>query len=82
MWGFAWMFWVVPLLFFVMMTRRWRCERGGMRRGGYGRPGDESDLRREMESHRSTVDSLETRIAQLEERLDFAERLMAGRREG
>jgi uncharacterized coiled-coil protein SlyX len=35
-----------------------------------------------MESHRSTVDSLETRIAQLEERLDFAERLMAGRREG
>jgi hypothetical protein len=84
MWGFAWMFWVVPLFLFVMMMRRRRWERWAMMRGGYDRPGQghESALRREMEGQQSTIDSLETRIAQLEERLDFTERLLAGRKEG
>ena len=37
--------------------------------------------RRELEDQQASVDALETRIAQLEERLDFTERLLAGRRE-
>ena len=27
MFGFAWMFWLIPLLLFCMMARRWRRER-------------------------------------------------------
>ena len=27
MWGFAWMFWLMPFLLLVMLTRHWRWER-------------------------------------------------------
>jgi hypothetical protein len=77
MWGFAFMFWLVPLLLFSFAFRRRRW---------YGRRGpppwaDAGDLRREIESQRGTIERLESTVSQLEERLDFTERLLAGRHE-
>jgi hypothetical protein len=77
MWGFAFMFWLVPLLLcsFAFRRRRW-----------YGRSGpsswhDGEDVRREVEAQRGTIERLESTVSQLEERLDFTERLLAGRHE-
>jgi hypothetical protein len=76
MWGFAWMFWLMPFLLFVMLTRHWRRERWAVvGRGGSPR------LEQELDEHRAYVDGLERRVAELEERLDFTERLLAGRPE-
>jgi hypothetical protein len=77
MWGFAFMFWLVPLLLFSFAFRRRRW---------YGRHGpspwaDAGDLRQEIESQRGTIERLESTVSQLEERLDFTERLLAGRHE-
>ncbi|HYC32842.1 MAG TPA: hypothetical protein VEB59_11185 [Gemmatimonadales bacterium] len=71
MWFFGWMFWLVPLILFSMMMRRRRWE------GRHYAPRRD----RELEDQRATVDALETRVMQLEERLDFTERLLAGRAE-
>jgi len=75
MWGFALMFWWVPLLLlsFVFRRRRWY--------GRHGQPPwtDGPDLRREIETQRGTIERLESTVGQLEERLDFTERLLAGR---
>jgi hypothetical protein len=76
MWGFAWMFWLLPFLFFMMVTRHRRRERWAVaHRGGSPR------LERELDEQRGYVDSLERRVAELEERLDFTERLLAKRSE-
>jgi hypothetical protein len=70
--GFVWMFWLMPVLIFFMVTRHWRRERWAFAaRGGSPR------LERELDEHRAYVDSLERRVAELEERLDFTERLLA-----
>ena len=82
MWGFAWMFWLVPLLFFLSMRRRWRWERWAMSGGGYGPRTDSGPLKSELEHQRASIEELEGRIAQLEEKLDFTERLVSGRRDG
>lgn len=82
MWGFGWMFWMVPLFFFVMLMRRRRWERWATMQGGYGPRRDGGKFERDLEGQRSNIDALETRIAQLEERLDFTERLVSGRRDG
>jgi len=74
MWGFAWMFWLVPFLLFMMMTRHRRRERWAM--AGTGMP---PRFERELDEQRTYVDSLERRVADLEERLDFTERLLAER---
>jgi hypothetical protein len=76
MWFYGWMFWLVPLFFFSMMMRRRRWERWQGERS-HGDPRRD----RELEEQRSTIDALETRVMQLEERLDFTERLLAGRAE-
>ena len=76
MWGFAWMFWLVPFLLFLMVTRHWRRQRWAM--GGHGWT---PRLERELDEQRSYVETLERRVAELEERLDFTERLLAGRTE-
>jgi hypothetical protein len=65
MWAFAWMFWLIPLLFFCMAARHRRRERWARQRW--------------VEDDRDYVDSLERRVTDLEERLDFTERLLAGR---
>lgn len=84
MWGFAWMFWMVPLFFCFAMMRRRRWERWAMAQGYYraGAGGSGSGLQREVESQRTSIEELEHRIAQLEEKLDFTERLVTGRRDG
>ena len=71
------MFWLVPLLLFSFAFRRRRWY------GRYGSPPgvDAGDLRREIESQRATIERLENTVSQLEERLDFTERLLAGRHE-
>ena len=74
MWGFAWMFWLVPFLLFMMMTRHRRRERWAMA-GAAMSP----RVERELDEQRTYVDSLERRVAELEERLDFTERLLAER---
>jgi hypothetical protein len=76
MWGFAWMFWLMPFLFFVMLTRHWRREQWTMAGRGVS-----PRLERELDEHRVYVDGLERRVAELEERLDFTERLLAQRSE-
>ena len=76
MWGFAWMFWLMPFLLFVMLTRHWRRERWAVA----GRR-ESPRLERELDEHRVYVDGLERRVAELEERLDFTERLLAKRPE-
>ena len=77
MWGFAFMFWLVPLLLISMAFRRRRWY------GRYGPPpwADGADLRREIEAQRGTIERLESTVSQLEERLDFTERLLSGRHE-
>jgi len=77
MFGFAWMFWLIPLLFFCMMARRW-----GRRRWVHALPGALPRREQELDEQREYVDSLERRVAELEERLDFTERLLAQRNQG
>jgi hypothetical protein len=77
MWRYPWMFWLVPLLFILLATRRRRWSRwAGPGRRDY--PLD-VDVGKRLEDQATTVDALEARVAQLEERLDFTERLLAGR---
>jgi hypothetical protein len=52
----------------------------GYYRAGPG--GSGGGLQREVESQRTYIEELEHRIAQLEEKLDFTERLVTGRRDG
>ena len=76
MWGFGWMFWLLPLLFFAMMSRHGRRERWTT-----GRRAPSPRLERELDEHRVYVEGLERRVGELEERLDFTERLLAKRSE-
>ena len=66
---FGWMFWLLPFFFFLMIMRRRRWERAR------ARPPREGDRdQRDREQQRSYIDALDTRVSQLEERLDFTER--------
>ena len=90
----GWMWILIPFFFFVMFRRRsWMGwdHRGNKRR--FQRSMDtmrdhvettsagSSRLSEELEDHRRYVDQLENRVAELENRLDFTERLLAGRQE-
>jgi hypothetical protein len=77
MWGIAWMFWLIPFFFFLMMTRHWRRQHWA-----YAAGGGSVRLERKLIEQRDYVDSLERRIVELEERLDFTERLLAQRNQG
>jgi hypothetical protein len=96
MWFFGWMFWLVPLLLFAAVMRRRRWERWAMMGPrGYGpysgwwgpwqqprwREQQAPAPRGEQDQQQAYIETLESRIAQLEERLDFTERLLEGRRE-
>lgn len=67
---FGWMFWLLPffLMMMVMRRRRWERWQAPPARDG-----------RELEEQRTYIESLESRVSQLEERLDFTERLLASR---
>jgi hypothetical protein len=77
MWGFGFMFWLVPLLLFSFAFRRRRWYASHAPQPWH----DGADLRREVEEQRGTIERLESTVSQLEERLDFTERLLAGRHE-
>ena len=70
----GWMFWLLPFLFFCMAARHWRRERWV-----HALPGGSPRVDRELDEYREYVDGLERRVAELEERLDFTERLLARR---
>ncbi|HET7423264.1 MAG TPA: hypothetical protein VFJ92_06875 [Gemmatimonadales bacterium] len=73
----------MPLLLISMAFRRRRWYGRYGPSGRYGPPpwADGSDLRREIEVQRGTIERLESTVSQLEERLDFTERLLSGRHE-
>ena len=68
---FGWIFWLMPLVMWMMFVRRRRWER-------WQAPPPRDP---ELEEQRSTLEALESRVLQLEERLDFTERLLATRSE-
>ena len=77
MWfGMMW-WWLIPLLFFAFA--------GGHRRRRYWRDvrdsdrGEVAELRRTVEEQRGTIEDLESRLARVEDGLEFAERLLAER---
>jgi hypothetical protein len=66
----GWIFWLLVAFLIWRFASRGRCRRG------------HAPLRERREHEDSAyVDALETRVSNLEERLDFTERLLAGRRE-
>ncbi len=69
-----WMFWVIPFLCFVAMTRHWRRDQWARDYRGPSRRRD-----RDVNEQREYMDAMERRVAELEERLDFTERLLAKR---
>jgi hypothetical protein len=84
---FGLLFWIVVLWFVIRLWRRSdRCV--GIGAGGYPSRWDTGDrygshdLSSTSERTRQEyIDSLESRLAELEERLDFTERLLASRGE-
>jgi hypothetical protein len=76
MWEFAWMFWVVPLVLVMTLGRHRRHEWWR-----HGRSDPDPRLEQELDDQRVDVEALERRVAELEERLDFTERLLASRTE-
>jgi hypothetical protein len=90
---FGMLFWLALLWFaFRALRRRERWATMGPRgyapwwysSGRYGLGRETSELpsgRRQPDDQQAYIDSLETRVSELEDRLDFTERLLAGRRE-
>jgi hypothetical protein len=90
---FGMIFWlaIIWIAFRAFRRReRWAMmgPRGYGRYGGWydssefyapGRRGIEPKSREQLQDQQKYIDSLETRVSELEERLDFTERLVAGR---
>jgi hypothetical protein len=77
----SWHFWIIPLAFFWFF---------GFRRGFGPRhwnrhrseplvPSRDPELIGELDSQRDVIGALEARVAELENRLDFTERLLSSR---
>ena len=68
--------WLIPLMFFLAM-------RGGRRRyyrdPRWGGGEQVAELRRTVETQRDYIEQLESRLARVEEGLEFAERLLSER---
>ena len=76
-----WFFLLGPLVFFLFFSRRWDRRPGWdrlpRRRGK--RAERDAETATELETQRGYIEALEMRVAELENRLDFTERLLAGR---
>jgi hypothetical protein len=73
MWGFPVFMWLVFLTFFVLRGRRRRWRR-------FGHPWDhEPGMELNRPSREDDVQLLEVRLARLEERLEFTEKLLMER---
>ena len=86
---FGMLFWILVLWFVYRAWRRsGRCVAVVPRGGWTGYPRDRYKMRdlpsppAAPEVRQDYIDSLESRISELEERLDFTERLLAKRQEG
>lgn len=81
----SWHFWIWPLVVFWFFGFRRNWGRSERSRERYQRnlPMETRDpeMVNELEAQRGTIAVMEERIAELENRLDFTERLLAGRRE-
>ena len=88
MFSIGW-FWIAVVMF-VFMAPKWRRRRGrwesvdgwdvvGDRSGPRERPQPQDTERKQQRDEQ--VEQLEARVAELESRLDFAERLLAPRRD-
>lgn len=84
------MFWILAVLFFVFASRRRRWHRRWAMAGPMGyardaewpqRPPAAATPQPLAQPDRTLVEALETRIAELETRLEFAERLMSKKAE-
>jgi len=79
--GGWWIFLLVALFFWgpwrwSRRMRRWEQDRYGPRRQSLRRP---AELDESVKARLDLVDQLETRVSELENRLDFTERLLAER---
>jgi hypothetical protein len=79
----GWLFWAVMAFVIWRLAASCGCWDWLERRRLRGRSGSAdvagAGISREVADQRSYIDALETRVAELEERLDFTERLLAGR---
>ena len=80
----SWHVWMIPLVIFlsIRFSRRWqhygRLHRKRRRREE-ALPERDQEITGELENQRNYIADLESRIAELENRLDFTERLLATR---
>jgi hypothetical protein len=83
---FGMLFWIAVLwLAYRWFTRSERCVAVGPRGyapGWYDRNRQYQGERTRPEAQQEYIESLESRVSELEERLDFTERLLAGKRVG
>ena len=82
MWGIPMAFWLVVFAFFVFGgARRRRRERWARDPRYFGAPPWAQQQRAQVSSpdRDAYIDQLETRVARLEERLDFTEKLLVDR---
>ncbi len=77
--GIEFNIWTVFLvLFFLGPALRWSWGAGRSRRGAdRAAPGDWHRLEAELDRRLEVISALESRVAELENRVDFAERLLA-----
>ena len=84
--SFGWLAWLIwPMLFFGFWSHGSNKAMRKMRRQWDRNDGmteeEETRLRQELEDQRAHSESLEVRVAELENRLDFTERLLTSRGE-
>ncbi len=71
-----WMWIALAMMFFGVMSRHW----AGMPRGRHrGIPASDPQLGRDLAEQREYLEGLEARVRELENRLDFTERLLVER---
>ena len=78
-----WYFWLIPVVVFWSFgfRRRWEHQprRGKRKRRGIEEAEANPELAAEVETQRTYIGDLEARVAELENRLDFTERLLSTR---
>ena len=78
-----WYFWLIPVVIFWSFgfRRRWdhHPRRGKRKRRDLEAAAATPGLAAEMEAQRTYIGDLEARVAELENRLDFTERLLSTR---
>jgi hypothetical protein len=79
----SWHFWLIPLVIFwsIGFRRRWRhLPRSRKFRHRAEEVADrDPEMMSELESQRNYIGELESRVAELENRLDFTERMLSSR---